>query len=51
MTNAAKNLMVRVISKRMANGESFDMIILDYPKLTQEEIQMLKDALGIKDGE
>lgn len=47
MSNAAKNMMIRVITKRMKNGETFDEIIADYPKLTTEEIAMLKEAVGL----
>lgn len=46
MTKAQKNLMVRVITKRMSEGETFDEIIVSYPKLTAEEIAELKEAVG-----
>ena len=46
MTIAQKNLMVRVIKRKMSNGETFDEIIKGYPKLTEEEINELKEAVG-----
>lgn len=51
MTKAQLNLMVRVFKRRMDQGETFDEILEDYPKLTEKDIKQLKDALGIKDGE
>lgn len=45
MTKSAKNIMIRVIKKRMAAGESFDAIIEDYPKLTDEEVEELRAAV------
>ena len=47
MTTSKKNLMVRVIKRRMSNGETFDEIIVDYPKLTEEEITELREAVGV----
>lgn len=48
MSNSAKNLMLRVIKRRMENGESFEEIIADYPRLTEEEKKELEDALKNK---
>lgn len=45
MTATAKKLMIRVITKRMAAGETFEEIISDYPKLTESEIAELKEAI------
>lgn len=45
MTNSAKNLMIRVITKRINAGENFEEIILKYPKLTVEEIEELREAI------
>ena len=45
MSNAIKNVMIRVISKRMAAGEKFEDIIKDYPRLTKSEIEEIKKAL------
>lgn len=33
----AFNLLCRVIRRRLDNGEELDMILKDYPKLTDEE--------------
>lgn len=46
MTKSAKNIMVRVINRRMASGETFDEIIKDYPRLNPEEIKELREAVG-----
>lgn len=45
MSNAIKNVMLRVISKRVAAGEKFEDIIKDYPRLTKSEIEEIKKAL------
>lgn len=42
MSKSAKKIMLRVISNRMADGETFEDIIADYPKLTKAEIKELK---------
>lgn len=46
MSEASKNVMVRVIKRRLIKGETFDEIITTYPKLTEEEIEILKEAVG-----
>lgn len=45
MSNAKKKLMIRVITKRMAEGETFEEVIADYPKLTEAEIEELRAAI------
>ncbi len=47
MTAAVKNVMVRVIKRRMAKGETFEEIIAGYPRLTQAEVKELKKAVGV----
>lgn len=47
MTKLKKNLMFRVIKKRLDNGENIEDIFADYPKLTDTEKSELKGALGI----
>ena len=37
--------MIRVITKRMAAGETFEEVIADYPKLTEAEIEELKAVI------
>ena len=46
MSKSAKKIMVRVITNKMKEGETFDDIIKDYPKLTEAEIEELREAVG-----
>ena len=46
MSNAAKNIMVRVIKRRIAEGENLEDILANYPKLTEEEKQELRKAVA-----
>lgn len=46
MSKSAKKIMVRVINNRMEEGETFEEIIVDYPKLTSAEIEELREAVG-----
>ena len=46
MTAATKKIMVRVITRRMESGETFDEIIAYYPKLSKAEIKALKEAIS-----
>ena len=46
MSNASKNIMVRVIKRRMADGENLADILESYPKLTEEEKQELREAVA-----
>ena len=46
MSNASKNIMVRVIKRRMADGENLDDILESYPRLTEEEKQELRKAVA-----
>lgn len=45
MSNAVKNVMLRVIGKRLAAGEKFDDIIKSYPRLTKDEIEEIRKDL------
>lgn len=45
MSNAAKNIFIRVIKRRMAAGESLDDILDSYPKLTDTEKEELRKAV------
>lgn len=38
----------RVIERRMNEGEPFEQIVVDYPKLTEEEIKQIKAELGVE---
>ena len=46
MSNAAKNIMVRVIKNRMEEGERLDDILVTYPKLTDKEKEILIEAVS-----
>ncbi len=45
LSNAVKNIMIRVIKKRMAVGEELEDILSGYPKLSEEEKQELREEL------
>ena len=47
MINALINIFIRVISRRLDAGEDFDEIIISYPKLSEEDIAIIKERLGI----
>ena len=42
MSNAVKNIIVRVVKNRMVVGEKIEDIINSYSKLTPKEIQEIK---------
>lgn len=42
MSKAAKNIFIRVIKKRMKDGESLDSILESYPKLSTSELAELR---------
>lgn len=46
MSNAAKNIFVRVIKRRMKQGETLDDILSSYPKLTDAEKEELRKAVA-----
>lgn len=45
MSNAAKNIMLRVIRRRMAEGEELEDILAGYPKLMDAEKEELREAI------
>lgn len=45
MSKAAKNIMVRVIKRRKAEGEKIEDILASYPKLTEEEKEEIKEEV------
>lgn len=45
MSNAAKNIMLRVIRRRMAEDEELEDILAGYPKLTDAEKEELREAI------
>lgn len=46
MSDSMTKIYARVIKKRLDSGERFETIILDYPKLTKDEISKLRDIIG-----
>lgn len=54
MSNAMLNIYVRVILRRMADGEKLNDILDSYPKLTEEERQQItnriNEILGMVEG-
>lgn len=46
MSTAVKNTVIRVITRKMSQGETFDEIVKRYPKLTAEEVEELREAVG-----
>ena len=51
MSNAVKNVMLRVISKRLEKKESLEEILEDYPRLSDDDKEELQKELGHHDGE
>ena len=45
MSNAKLKLMIAVFSRRINQGETFEKIAEDYPKLTAENLKQIKVAL------
>lgn len=45
MSNSAKNIMLRVIRRRMAKGEELEDILAGYSKLTDAEKEELRAAI------
>lgn len=46
MSNAKLNLMASVFKRRMAAGETFEEVAADYPKLTTENLEQIREALN-----
>ena len=46
MSNAKLRLMVAVFTRRIANGETFEEVVTDYPKLTAEDLEQIREALN-----
>ena len=47
MSKSMLKIYVRVFERRLKAGESFEEIVVDYPRLTEAEIAEIKDALEI----
>lgn len=46
MSNAKLKLMIAVFARRMASGETFEEVAADYPKLTVEDLEQIREALN-----
>lgn len=46
MSNAVKNVMLRVISKRLEGKESLEEIFANYPRLSDADKEELQKELG-----
>ena len=40
-------IMVRAFKIRIANGEAFEDIAADYPALTSDDLEAIRDALNV----
>lgn len=41
-------IMVRAFKIRIANGEAFEDIAVDYPALTADDLEAIRDALNLE---
>lgn len=41
----ALNLLCRVVRRRVSKGESLDSVLKDYPKLTEEEREVVASSM------
>ena len=46
MSNAKLRLMVAIFARRMANGETFEKVAADYPKLTKKDLEQIEASLN-----
>ena len=46
MSKAMLNIYVRTVTRRMEAGEELEDILSSYPKLTDSQKQMIRDALS-----
>lgn len=46
MSNAMLNIYIRVIKKRLNEGEDLDTILVDYTKLTEDEITLIREKIN-----
>ena len=45
--SAMLRITARVIQRRMEDGEPWEQVIQDYPRLSQEELEEIRGFLGI----
>lgn len=43
---AALNLLCRVVRRRVGKGESLESVLLDYPRLTESEREIVRAAVA-----
>ena len=48
MTESALNIFLRVIRRRLEKGEHLENILASYPKLSDEEKEMIKEKLELQ---
>ena len=46
MSNAMLNIYIRVIKKRLNEGEDLETILGDYTKLTEDEITLIREKIN-----
>ena len=46
MSNAMLKIYIRVIEKRMSEGEKLEDILNDYPKLTEDEKNEIREKIN-----
>lgn len=47
MSKSMLKIYIRVFKRRMDAGESFEDIVADYQKLTDQEVEDIKEALNL----
>ena len=45
--SAMLRIAARVIQRRLESGEPWEQVIQDYPRLSQGELEEIREALGI----
>jgi uncharacterized protein (DUF433 family) len=45
MSNSALRIFVRVVKRKMAAGRTLDEVLTDYPELSDEDKEQIKEAV------
>ena len=45
MSNSALRIFVRVVKRKMAAGRTLDDVLTDYPDLTEEDKEQIREAI------
>lgn len=45
MSDAKLNIMIRVFRRRIAGGETFEEVVESYPRLTDDEVIMIREHI------